>query len=325
MPLIPHTTPPERPAMPAGRFAGTVRHDSTDGCAIALLGLPDDTGVSLNNGRPGASQGPTAFRAALGRYGMTYDAGHAREVPPIVYDAGDVVPVTTEEAGGDPVAALHATHERATQAVFALHKRGLLPVCVGGGHDLTYPSVRALSQFLGTGVAGINVDAHLDVRDAEGSGMPFRMGIEGGYIDATRFVEYGVGRFANSRAHCEWLLSRFAEIVTVDRVLTGEATPEWAMATAFNPRQDDDPSHPGFVTIDMDALDGAHAVGVSAVNPCGLPVHTVARICELAGSNPAVRHFDLMELNPRHDDGRTARIAALLFLHFVTGFAGRPR
>ena len=34
-------------------------------CRVALVGLPDDTGVELNNGRTGASKGPAAFRAAL--------------------------------------------------------------------------------------------------------------------------------------------------------------------------------------------------------------------------------------------------------------------
>ena len=324
---IPHTTRPERPPMTVGKYAGTIRHDSADGCAIALVGLPDDTGVGLNNGRPGAKGGPAAFRQALASYGTAVDARNSAELPPIVYDAGDVVPVTTEEASGDPVRAMHETHTRVTEALFAIHKRGLLPVCIGGGHDLTYPSVRALSQHLGRGVGGVNVDAHLDVRETDGSGMPYRAGIEGGYIDATRFIEFGIARFGNSRAHCEWLLSRFGEIVTVDKVVSSEATPAWAMEFAFDARTDgeqgDEGAHLGFVSIDLDAIDGAMSVGVSAVNPNGLTVQHCCEIAERAGAHQAVRHFDLMELNPLADDGRTARIAALLFLHFITGYRSR--
>ena len=44
------------------------------GSRVALVGLPDDTGVELNNGRTGASKGPAAFRAALARYGQHVDA-----------------------------------------------------------------------------------------------------------------------------------------------------------------------------------------------------------------------------------------------------------
>lgn len=309
--------------MPAGRFFSSVRIDSTNGCALALLGLPDDTGVALNNGRPGAKEGPAAFRAALARYGTTHDAGARAALDVGVYDAGDVVPVSTDDAGGDPVEAMHRTHERVTEALFAIHKLGMLPVCVGGGHDLTFPAVRALSQALGKAVAGVNVDAHLDVRETPGSGMPYHAAIEGGHIDASRFVEYGVARFANSRAHCEWLEHRFAHIVTIDRVLDGSFTPEMALAHAFDPRTDEDEDHEGFVSIDLDAIDGAHALGVSAVNPCGMGANTACACAELAGAHQAVRHFDLMELSPRHDDGRTARIAALLFLHFIAGYTRR--
>ena len=42
------------------------------------------------------------------------------------------------------------------------------------------------------------------------------------------------------------------------------------------------------------------------------------------GADPRVRCFDLMELNPAQDpDGRTARVAAHLFLSFLQGFALR--
>jgi arginase family enzyme len=38
-----------------------------------------------------------------------------------------------------------------------------------------------------------------------------------------------------------------------------------------------------------------------------------------------VQHFDLMEFCPRFDqDGRTARSAVLLLLHFLTGLVERP-
>ncbi len=80
-----------------------------------------------------------------------------------------------------------------------------------------------------------------------------------------------------------------------------------------------------FVSIDLDVIDGAQAPGVSAVNPCGLPVHLVCEIARRAGADVRVKHVDVMELSPPQDDasGRTARIAALLFLHFVAGFAER--
>jgi len=66
---IPFTRPGEWPARPPGRFAagidiGRDLDSGTDATAsdavhpIALLGLPDDNGVRLNGGRPGAASRP---------------------------------------------------------------------------------------------------------------------------------------------------------------------------------------------------------------------------------------------------------------------------
>jgi formiminoglutamase/guanidinobutyrase len=54
------------------------------------------------------------------------------------------------------------------------------------------------------------------------------------------------------------------------------------------------------------------------------PAYAVG-LARAAGRHPAVRHFDVMELCPVHDEGdRTARLAALLVLAFLAGLAERP-
>ena len=119
---IPHTTPGNWPAIKPGRFAGTICTDSPDGCDAALIGLPDDTGIVLNNGHPGAALGPTAFRAALAGYGSNFDAQENGPLEVKVYDAGDVQP-----APGNNASALAKTHDHVTEAVLEIHKLGLIP------------------------------------------------------------------------------------------------------------------------------------------------------------------------------------------------------
>ncbi|HBS29666.1 MAG TPA: hypothetical protein DEB06_09510, partial [Phycisphaerales bacterium] len=169
MALVPNTRPARWPDIPPDRFARLIRSDSPEGCRVALLGLPDDLGVRLNQGRPGACVGPDAFRAALARFGCPFDARSDTALPAVVFDAGDVVP-----APADTEPALRETHDRVSQAVLALHRAGLITVCVGGGHDLSFPAIRALASHAGGMVGGVSVDAHLDVRETAGSGMPFR-------------------------------------------------------------------------------------------------------------------------------------------------------
>lgn len=307
------TTPGRWPECTATSFASRIERGEPGRCQVALLGLPDDVGVQLNGGRVGARAGPTAFREALCRFGTPYDGLSRRELTTRVYDAGDVIP-----AGGNTPETLLETHARVAEVVAPLQAAGLVVVCIGGGHDLSLPPIRVLAVNSGAPLGGINVDAHLDVRSRVGSGMPFRSLIEAGALDPARFVELGLGRFANEAADVAWLAAQGAELVLIDEVLRdGWAIERWFERAALD-------SRPGFVSIDLDGLDQSAVAGVSAKNPMGLSVWQVAQLAERAGRSAFVRHFDLMELCPRYDlDGKSARVAALLFLHFIAGFEAR--
>ncbi|HRI82594.1 MAG TPA: formimidoylglutamase [Opitutaceae bacterium] len=285
---VPHTIAPRWPrAIPAGRFAATIRTDEPGDCRVALLGLADDTGVKVNHGRPGAAGGPTAFRAAL--------AGYGANLPelPRVFDAGDIRPGRT----------LDETHARVTSATTALLAAGLFPVAVGGGHDLTFPFVRAVAQTYPR-PAGIYFDAHLDVRETPGSGMPFRRLVEDCGVPALHL--YGFRPLVNSAAHLEWFKAH-----------GGRLHPDGAAVVLPRAKH-------LFVSFDLDVIDAAHAPGVSALNPAGWTVREAEMWVAACGAEARVRCFDLMELNPRFDDeGRTARVAAHLFLTFLQGFAQR--
>jgi formiminoglutamase len=290
-PLTPNTSAPPWPAdTAAGRFASTIRTESPEGCAIALLGLPDDTGVRLNNGRTGAAGGPKAFRAALARYGA---ADSAAGTLPLVFDAGDVM----------PTGSLEKTHERVTEATAALLDRGLFPIAIGGGHDLTLPFVRAVAAKYPK-MAGVYFDAHLDVRETAGSGMAFRRLVE--ECEVTALHLHGFQPLANSKEHLDWFRTH------------GGRTHLDPARVALPKGRD------LFVSFDLDVLDAAHAPGVSALNPCGWSTREAEAWALVCGAEPRVRCFDLMELNPAYDsDGRTARVAAHLFLTFLQGFAQR--
>jgi len=54
------------------------------------------------------------------------------------------------------------------------------------------------------------------------------------------------------------------------------------------------------------------------MNPCGLSPSQLVPWVEAAAAHPRLACFDIMELSPPHDpDGRTARLAAYLFLTFL--------
>lgn len=287
---IPHVSPPTWPEhVEPTRFASLVRTDDAAGCRVALIGLPDDTGIRMNHGRPGAADGPRAFRAALARYGVARPEGLDW---PTVFDAGDVC------CGRD----LQETHQRVTSAVAALLDRGLFPVGIGGGHDLTFPFVRAVTR-LHPPMVGVYFDAHLDVREQAGSGMPFRALVE--ECGVRELHVHGMEPSANAIDQCRWFFTHGGHV------------------DQFEPK---DPWPVGelFVSLDLDVIDQAFAPGVSAINPCGWMPAEASAWARAAGRQPTVRCFDIMELSPAHDEsGRTARLAAHLFLSFLRGFAER--
>jgi len=280
---------PEHPEAAPSRLAARLWNTPVDEAEIALVGLPDDLGVSLNGGRVGAAEGPGAFRTALARYGALEAAGINW---PSVCDVGDVT----------PGASLKETHDRVTAAVSAVLERGLFPVAIGGGHDLTYAFVRAVAGC-GSLDAGVYFDAHLDVRAEEGSGMPFRRLVEDCGIKALHV--HGLDRYSNTAEHAAWFAAHGG---TID---------------AFGP-DDIWPGNDFFVSFDLDVIDQAYAPGVSAMNPRGWAPDLAERWVRAAGASSKVRCFDIMELCPRHDQGgRTARLATRLFLAFLHGYSER--
>lgn len=300
---IPHVRLGQWPEVIApARMSATIARLAPEGCRVALIGLPDDTGVKLNGGRPGASEGPTAFRAALAKYGVA--APHGFDWPK-VFDAGDVVP-----AEGDGEEALLETHRRISEAVTAIVEMGLFPIAVGGGHDLTLPFVRAVVEhhrrrMPGLAFGGVYFDAHLDVRESIGSGMPFRRLMEDHGVGPLNVI--GFSPMVNAREHVEYFRSKGG-------LINGLGGP--------GPIRGRPPAM--FVSLDMDVFDQSHAPGVSAMNPTGMVPAQVAGMLTSMAVSPDAVCFDIMELCPAHDEGgRTARVAAAMFLAFLMGLAGR--
>lgn len=278
-----------RPEAVSSRLASHIWSTDPPQARIALIGLPDDRGVAMNGGRVGAAAGPAAFRAAMARYG----AAEANEISwPSVCDLGDV----------QPGASLRETHDRVTAAVTAVIERGLFPIGIGGGHDLTYAFVRAVARHERLD-AGVYFDAHLDVRAEEGSGMPFRRLVDDCGVKA--LYVHGLDPFANTGEHMQWFREHGG---TVDGFAPGDPWPDGRL----------------FASFDLDVLDQAFAPGVSAGNPCGWTPALGERWARSAGACERVRCFDIMELNPNHDEGgRTARLAVRLLLAFLSGFVER--
>ena len=282
---------------------------------LALIGVPFDEAITAGGGRAGASEGPDAIRQALKRYGTTYcierniDASELK-----IADCGDL-----EVVAGDTA----ETHARLTSVVAKLLQCGVLPITLGGGHDLSFATIRALVASSDAPVGGINVDAHLDLRPVSDglitSGTPFRRALEelSGGFSGSRFVEMGMVGHSNAKVHCDYLKQLGGGLIPLAQ-LQAEGV-ETSMKAALQQTGES-----AFFSIDIDAVQQAFAPGCSAPAPVGLMPDEVTNLAFLAGASPTIKLFDLMEVSPRFDsDGRTARLAAAILSYFFTGFALR--
>ncbi len=265
--------------------------------SFALLGFSSDEGVRKNLGRKGAAEGPSAIRKMAANL-----AWHFAD-PVMLYDAGEVL---------CPNGNLEAVQRLLGQKVAMLLDAGYFPILLGGGHEIAY------GHFLGAyahrpdkKLGIINIDAHFDLRNdphAPTSGTPF--------LQMARFMEQegkpfqymclGIQPTGNTKALYKTASQkgvRYLEANTLFRLSTGEIEKFVDQFTQ--------PLDALYLTIDLDALDGAFAPGVSAPCAMGLSPQQVAELVRIIMATGKVITCDIAEMNPGLDqDNRTARLAA---------------
>lgn len=274
-----------------------------------ILGFPQDEGVRRNGGRVGAAEAPDEIRRWLYRM-VAFDACRSVDLAALgVVDLGNVVVSPDLEAGQFALGDI----------IRDLLRLRAVPIVLGGGHET------AFGVFLGHTLAGrdvgiINLDAHLDVRPTlagQGhSGSPFRQAMDHQTpLPGPRYVCLGAQPSSVSREHLDYVRSRGGHVAWHDEV-AGRLSEEFVRQAAAMPSVQ--------LSIDADVVCSADVPGVSAPNPTGLAGVEVSRCAREAGAMPRVASLELVEINPRFDlDGQSARWAALVVWHFLSGLAGR--
>lgn len=248
----------------------------------ALLGLPYDAASSF---RRGAAAAPPIIRQALHSPSSNPWSELGVDALARLDDAGDT-------ALPDEPAAARAAIERAVRALVEVGRR---PLCLGGDHSISYPVLRGLAGA-GPPPVVVHIDAHGDLYDEfEGDryshACPFARIMEAGL--AARLIQIGVRTLTD---HQRAQAARFgAEVYGMDR---------WQHAPVERL------TGPVYVSIDLDALDPAHAPGVSHPEPGGLSVRELVALLHRLRS-AAIVGADLVEYNPACDvKDLTARVAA---------------
>lgn len=278
---------------------------------IFLLGCPDDLGVQLNHGRPGAKEGPDSIRKHLFR--MTPPCDFLWEKHLSLYDLGNVLATSD----------ILQTHQRVSEITQAIGEQGHTIILLGGGHDFAAPG------FLGyaagrklfnsrSSFALMNVDPHLDVRELKNnkphSGTPFRQILESKLIAGKNFVEFGSRINRNAREHFEYCKKKGVQILSLEQMrrLQKPSFPFFQQALRRISRN----ATVLGVTIDMDSCRDAE--GTSAAPVLGFSATELVEMAREAGTNARVGYFEIAEVAPSLDSTeRSSRIAAELIYGFL--------
>jgi arginase family enzyme len=173
-----------------------------------MLWVPFDHGVKLIKGRPGARFGPKAIRKELS--GLLRNKKQKFNLE--ITDYGFVVPVKEN---------VRKTHAQVTLAVRKILESRAIPIVVGGGHDISFASGKALCAHYKK-IGQINIDAHYDVRPVVNgkitSGTPFFRLLESGILKGQNFVELGAHSPKNLRGHYSYLMKQGATILQLYQI-----------------------------------------------------------------------------------------------------------
>ncbi|WP_248491449.1 agmatinase [Tsukamurella sp. PLM1] len=282
-------------------FARLPRLDEVDGAAVAVLGIPFDSGVSY---RPGARFGPGHVRASSK---LLRPYNPALDVSPFavhqVADAGDLAvnPFDIVEALGTVEA-----------EITRLRGAGSKVLTLGGDHTLALPILRAVAADQGP-VAVLHFDAHLDTWDTYFGapfthGTPFRRASEEGLIDLERSMHIGIRGplYGEEDLTADGVLG-FQVIRSDDYENDGlNSVIERMRRRLAGP---DGAGGPVYVSVDIDVLDPAHAPGTGTPEAGGMTSRELLNtIRALVGVE--VVGADVVEVAPPYDHAELTGIAA---------------
>lgn len=270
---------------------------------FVLLGFRCDAGIERNLGRSGAMNGPDQCRKAL-----TNLAIHRSDIH--LYDAGNII------CRDDQLESAQLALGTAVKKILALQ---LIPIIIGGGHELAWGHFQGLKNFMPQAHIGIvNFDAHFDMRPllAKGhgsSGTPFLQIALAEHQRGRPFYYDCIGIQGDSNILALFQTAKHHQAQT----LLAEQLADKLLCDEFveNSIQR---SEVLYVSVCLDVFASAFAPGVSAPNATGVLPWQVLPLLRQFSASKKVLSYDIAELSPPYDiEGQTAALAAYLIYEII--------
>lgn len=291
-----------------------------EGLSFALLGFACDEGVSRNNGRAGAIEGPQAIREALAKIDKTLPTKSAEDITIFkIFDLGDIACENQN---------LEEAQLALAEGIEMLLTKGFSPIVIGGGHEVAFGHFQGIAPFLDKyakedyKVGIINFDAHFDLRPVlEGgqgsSGTPF-LQIANYQADRNRNFDYlclGINKDSNmdllfenaDRLNVTYLTDE--ELEQDSNSKASEALNKFLEANDYI-----------YLSTCLDVFQKDIAPGVSAQAKNGIKLETFMPLLKQIIQSNKIVSFDIAEMNPKYDiDNKTSDLAASIIYELFSG------
>jgi len=276
-----------------------------------LAGYPDDLGIRMNNGRPGAMEAPKKIRHFLNKFTPPV----SRSSPKSIWDCGDLN-ISALSASTDS-RSLELRHEAAREQALRVFNAGGRLISLGGGHDYGFSDGAAFLQtFSSTHLRPlvINIDAHLDVRPASGphhSGTPFRRLLESEF--EFDLLQIGIQQQCNAQSHLNYCLERGVHVLHMEDILSNPAGERATLIEFTEPHLRRFPNRPTFLSLDIDGFSSSFAPGASQSWPTGITVAGFLPFLNHLLRSVDVRSVGIYEVSPPLDVAdQTSKLAAVI-------------
>ena len=262
---------------------------------IALFGINEQRG---NHSATSSAHGPDEIRRKL--YRLKKGSGAYR-----IVDLGNLNP------GHD----LEETYVRISEVCRVLLENNVLPIVIGGGHDLDYGQYTAY-ETLEKLVNFLNVDAMLDLDDKKGSPANAQ------HIHKLLLHEPNYLFSYTHLAYQSYLIDPLS--VAVLEKLYFEA---FRVGQVHHNLAEIEPSirNADLLSFDITAIRSSDAPGNANAQPFGLSGEEACQICWYAGLNEKLSSIGFYGYHPEFDDvhKKTASVIATMIWYFIEGYYHR--
>ena len=289
-------------------------------CKFVLIGLPEDIGVKANYGITGTR---TVWKDALSallniQSTKKFPGDELAILGHLDFEQKSAKAESLDPQNNDDLQYLRELVSQIDDEVEALIKvvygAGKIPIIIGGGHNNSYPILKAFSRSFNRPVNTINLDAHSDFRAMEGrhSGNGFRYAFEEKFLD--KYALVGLHENYNSQGIIEEFKSQPAHFhyVFFEDFIRASKSYSQAFLEAMNFTE-------GLCGLEID-LDCIAGVLSSAMSPCGFSVQQVR---EMIGQTTIRQLFYLhiaegaSQLDNGKESNQTGKLIACLISDFI--------